>query len=114
MPTTGFVVEDKTAAVAFSSDTGPTQRFWEIVNATRNLKAVITETSFPNEMQDLANVSGHLTPAALAQELKKLKKDVPMYLYGFKPKHLRRIRQQVRELNRRRLHFLTQGKTYKF
>ncbi|HEY7508829.1 MAG TPA: 3',5'-cyclic-nucleotide phosphodiesterase [Vicinamibacteria bacterium] len=114
VPTTGFIVEDKKAAVAFSSDTGPTQRFWEVVNATKNLKAVITETSFPNEMQDLANVSGHLTPAALAQELKKLRQDVPVYLYGFKPKHLRRIRQQVRELGRRRLHFLAQGKTYKF
>jgi ribonuclease BN (tRNA processing enzyme) len=114
VPTTGFIVADKKAAVAFSSDTGPTQRFWEVVNATPNLKAVITETSFPNEMQDLANVSGHLTPAGLAQELKKLKVDVPVYLYGFKPKHLKRIRQQVRELGRKRLHLLTQGKTYKF
>jgi cAMP phosphodiesterase len=114
VPTTGFIVEDKKAAVAFSSDTGPTQRFWELVNATSNLKAVITETSFPNEMQDLANVSGHLTPAGLAHELKKLKKDVPVYLYGFKPKHLKRIRQQVRELGRKRLRLLIQGKTYKF
>jgi cAMP phosphodiesterase len=114
VPTTGFIVEDKKGAVAFSSDTGPTERFWELVNATSNLKAVITETSFPNEMQDLANVSGHLTPAALKQELRKLKKDVPVYLYGFKPKHLKRIRQQVRELERPRLHLLTQGKTYKF
>ena len=114
VPTTGFIVEDKKAAVAFSSDTGPTERFWEVVNATPNLKAVITETSFPNEMQDLANVSGHLTPAGLAHELKKLKVEVPVYLYGFKPKHLKRIRQQVRELGRKRLHLLSQGKTYKF
>ena len=84
------------------------------MNATQNLKAVITETSFPNEMQDLANVSGHLTPAGLQHELKKLKKDVPVYLYGFKPKHLKRIRQQVRDLSRKRLHLLVQGKTYKF
>lgn len=114
VPTTGFIVEDKNAAFAFSSDTGPTQRFWDLVNSTSNLKAVITETSFPNEMQDLANVSGHLTPAALAHELKKLESDVPVYLYGFKPKHLKRIRQQVRELGRKNLRLLIQGKTYKF
>ena len=72
VPTTGFVVEDKTGAVAYSSDTAPTERFWEIVNETRNLKAVIVETSFPNELQDLANVSGHLTPQTLDRELRKL------------------------------------------
>ena len=31
VPTTGFIVEDKKARIAFSSDTGPTHRFWEIV-----------------------------------------------------------------------------------
>jgi ribonuclease BN (tRNA processing enzyme) len=114
VPTTGFVVEDKTGTVAYSSDTAPTDRFWEVVNKTDNLKAVIVETSFPNELQDLANVSGHLTPQTLDTELKKLKHDVPVYLYGAKPRHLAKIRAQVRALKRRRLAFLVQGKTYKF
>jgi len=114
VPTTGFILEDKKGAIAFSSDTGPTERFWEIVNTVDRLKAVITETSFPNELQDLANVSGHLTPATLGPELDKLKKKVPVYLYGFKPKHLAKIKAQVRALKRRDLHMLVQGKTYNF
>jgi cAMP phosphodiesterase len=114
VPTTGFIVEDKKGAIAFSSDTGPTERFWEVVNGLKNLKAIITETSFPNELQDLANISGHLTPATLDLELKKLKKDAPVYLYGGKPKHLDKIRRQVSALGRRRLHMLKQGKTYLF
>jgi cAMP phosphodiesterase len=114
VPTTGFIVEDKKGAIAFSSDTGPTERFWELTNGLKNLKAVITETSFPNELQDLANISGHLTPATLDLELRKLKKDVPVFLYGGKPKHLDKIRRQVAALGRRRLHLLTQGKTYLF
>ena len=114
VPTTGFIVEDKTGAVAYSSDTAPTGRFWELVNKTRGLKAVITETSFPNELQDLANVSGHMTPQTLDLELKKLKRDVPVYIYGCKPRHLALIRKQVRALKRRRLFFLTQGRTYRF
>ncbi len=114
VPTTGFMVEDKTSAVAYSSDTAPTNRFWEVVNQTRKLKAVIVETSFPNELQDLANVSGHLTPQTLDRELRKLKRDVPVYLYHPKPRHLARTRAQVRALKRRRLTFLTQGKTYRF
>jgi ribonuclease BN (tRNA processing enzyme) len=114
VPTTGFVVEDRTGAIVYSSDTGPTERLWEITNRVRNLKAVIVETSFPNELQDLANVSGHLTPQTLDLELKKLKRDVPVYLYGFKPRHLARIRRQVRALGRRRVRLLVQGKTYRF
>lgn len=114
VPTTGFIIEDKGGSVAYSSDTAPTDRFWQLVNKTKNLKAVITETSFPNELQDLANVSGHLTPQTLDMELRKLKRDVPVYLYGAKPRHLARIRAQVRALKRKRLYFLTQGKTYRF
>ena len=114
VPTTGFIVEDKKSCLAFSSDTGPTHRFWEIVNGVKNLKAIITETSFPNEFQDLADVSGHLTPSTLDVELEKLEKDVPVYLYGGKPKHLKAIKQQVKALKRKKLTFLEQGKTYRF
>lgn len=114
VPTTGFIVEDKTGSVAYSSDTAPTDRFWELVNKTKNLKAVVTETSFPNELQDLANVSGHLTPQTLHMELAKLERDVPVYLYGCKPRHLVTIHKQVRALKRKKVSFLTQGKTYRF
>jgi 3',5'-cyclic-nucleotide phosphodiesterase len=114
VPTTGFLVDDGRGVLAFSSDTGPTARFWELVNATERVKVVITETSFPNELQDLARASGHLTPQTLDVELEKLQRDVPVYLYGFKPKHARTIRRQIRALKRRNLHFLEQGATYRF
>ena len=114
VPTTGFIVEDKQGAIAFSSDTGPTDRFWELVNTVKHLRAVITETSFPNEFQDLANISGHLTPNTLEPELRKLEREVPVYLYGFKPKHMETIRRQIKAIKRKNLKLLVQGKTYKF
>ncbi len=112
VPTTGFLVDDGKSVLAFSSDTGPTERFWEVVNHTRRLKAVITEASFPNDLQELANASGHLTPQTLHRELEKLKRDVPVYIYGFKPKHLRKILAQLRALKRANLQPLEQGRTY--
>jgi cAMP phosphodiesterase len=114
VPTTGFILEDASGAIAFSSDTGPTERFWAMVNTVKKLKAVITETSFPNELQDLANVSGHLTPNTLDRELEKLEHDVPVFLYGGKPKHLASLEKQVGALGRRNLSFFQQGKTYTF
>jgi cAMP phosphodiesterase len=114
VPTTGFILEDKKGAIAFSSDTGPTERFWQLVNGIKRLKAVITETSFPNELQELATISGHMTPKTLDVELRKLKVKVPVYLYGGKPKHLTLIKRQIRALKRSNLHMLVQGRTYNF
>jgi cAMP phosphodiesterase len=75
---------------------------------------VITETSFPNELQDLANISGHLTPQTLEAELQKLERDVPVYLYGGKPKYLATIKRQLKALKHKGLKLMVQGKTYTF
>jgi cAMP phosphodiesterase len=112
VPTTGFIVEDARAALAFSSDTGPTQRFWELANATEKLRAVVTEVSFPNEHQRLADVSGHLTPRTLLLELKKLTRDVRVYLYGRKPRFAEVIARQLRRFPDQRARLLVQGRTY--
>ena len=112
VPTTGFIVEDRRVALAFTSDTGPTQRIWEAANATRRLAAVITEVSFPNELQRLADVSGHLTPQTLARELLKLKRDVPVYLYGRKPRFAATIARQLKRRRDARVQLLVQGRTY--
>ncbi len=112
VPTTGFIVDDGGGSLAFSSDTGPTERFWEAANATRNLKAVITEASFPNGEQSLARISGHLTPALLGRELEKLKRDVPVYVYGPKPRYVARISKELADLKRKRLSLFVQGRTY--
>ena len=112
VPTTGFIVDDGAGSLAFSSDTGPTQRFWDVVNATKNLKAVITESSFPNSEEALARISGHLTPALLGKELDKLKRDVPVYIYGAKPRFVPRIKKELGALKRKNVVMFVQGRTY--
>jgi cAMP phosphodiesterase len=114
VPSAGFLLEDRHGAVAYSGDTGPTKRFWEILHSVDRLRAVIVETSFPNERHDLAHISGHLTPAALEGELAKLERDVPIYIYGAKPNHVARIRQQLRALKQPRIKLLVSGRTYRF
>jgi len=84
-------------AVAYSGDTGPTERLWQVLNATPDLRAMLMEVSFPNARQKLATVSGHHTPQTLAKELLKLerRREVPMFLYHIKPTFEREV---VREL----------------
>jgi ribonuclease BN (tRNA processing enzyme) len=95
VPTTGLLLRQDGRSLLFTSDTGPTDRIWEVANATSDLVAVITECSFPNRLQAVADVSLHLTPSSLAKELTKLKTRVPVYLYHFKPPYVKELRAEL-------------------
>jgi ribonuclease BN (tRNA processing enzyme) len=95
VPTTGLLFRQGSSSVIFTSDTGPTTRIWEIANATEDLAALITEVSFPNRMQDVADVSLHLTPQSLKEELSKLDREVPIYIYHFKPAYVEELREEL-------------------
>lgn len=66
-----FVIEDDHGALAYSGDTGPTNRLWEVLNQQRDLRALLMEVSFPNREGHLARVSGHHTPSSMANDLAK-------------------------------------------
>lgn len=114
IPTHGFLIEQDGAAVLWSSDTGPTGRLWEIANRTPNLKALCIEVSFDNALQEVADVSLHLTPRTLEAELRKLKRRVPILLHHLKPPCIERIREEVRRLGNPDIQFLEQGREYRF
>jgi ribonuclease BN (tRNA processing enzyme) len=114
VPTFGFLIEHDGAKLLWSSDTGPTQRLWEIANRTENLRGVWVDTSFDNSMQQIADVSGHLTPQSLAGELRKLERKLPVLLHHLKPPCIARIHEEVRAMKNPDLGFVEQGKTYTF
>jgi len=114
VPTHGFLIEADGAAVLWSSDTGPTNRFWEIANRTANLRAICIDTSFDNSLQQVADLSLHLTPHTLEIELRKLQRRVPILLHHLKPTCVERIHEEVRLLQNPDLEFLEQGKVYEF
>ena len=65
-------------------------------------------------LQEIADVSFHLTPQTLEVELRKLEKKVPLLLHHLKPACVERIKKEVKELRNPDLEFLEQGKEYKF
>lgn len=85
VPTFGLLVQNETAAVVFTSDTYTTDEIWSAAKEIENLKAVFVDVSFPNEMAELAQASKHLTPELLADELKKLDREVEVYAVHIKP-----------------------------
>jgi cAMP phosphodiesterase len=111
----GFVLSDGRSTIAISGDTGPTQAFWSRVNAERRLRALLVEMSFPNALQKLADLSGHLTPNTLAGELSKVKRNgVPVYLYHLKPAFTAELRRDLRKLGLAGVRILEMGDEFRF
>lgn len=102
----GFVVDDGAVAVLFTCDTGPTDRIWEVGGQIKNLKAIFTEVSFPDELQAVANVSYHHTPATIRLELSKMPKHVPVILTHFKPNYKNQIITQLQGVGDGRIKLL--------
>lgn len=95
-----FTVRGRGGTLAYSGDTGPTDRLWEVLNETEDLKALLMEVSFPNDQARLARVSGHHTPETLARDLKKLarRKELPTLLYHIKPSFQRTVERECARL----------------
>lgn len=115
VPTTGFLLRQGSSSIIFTSDTGPTERVWQVANETPDLKALITECSFPNRLQAVADVSLHLTPKTLAHELGKLKREVEVLIYHLKPPYLDELRAELLATKLPcEVKELTQDQTYRF
>lgn len=109
VPTYGYVLADASGAIVFSGDTGPTEELWRVARATPSLKALFVECSFPSDLQRIADVSCHLTPATLHAEMKKFPPDVPVFLYHMKPPALDRLSAEIAALREPRLRILADG-----
>ncbi len=95
VPTVGLLLRQGGRSLLFTSDTGPTERVWEVANATEDLAAVIVECSFPDRLRDVAEISLHLTPAMLADELAKLSRRAEVLVYHFKPPYVDELRREL-------------------
>lgn len=114
IPTFGFLIEQNGAAILWSSDTGPTIKLWEVANFTQDLAAICLETSFQNSLQQVADISQHLTPNTMRRELEKLERDVPVYLHHMKPPSVDCIRSEVAAMGLPNVQFLEQDGCYEF
>ena len=96
-------------SIAYTGDTGPTDRFWKKVEKYR-VEHLIAESSFPNRLEQLARKTGHLTPSLLDAEIRKMKKPPKhIYLMHAKPQYFPEIDHEVRGLTRNSIRYLRQG-----
>lgn len=106
----GYIIKCDSGHVVYTGDTGPTQQIWKVCNSLENLLALFIECSFPNGLQELATLSGHLTPQTMASELEKLKEtDYPIFVFHMKPQYLQTIEEEIEALGDERISILAQG-----
>jgi cAMP phosphodiesterase len=111
----GYIIDDGKSAILFTVDTASTERIWEVAKSVKNLKAIVTEVSFPNSLSKVAMASDHHTPATLKLELEKMPKDIPVILTHLKPNFRDELFAEIIALKEPRLKLLeSDGEVFNF
>ena len=95
VPTLGYTVQNSGGVFAVSGDTKTNETLWPVLNACDDLRVLVIEVSFPNEMAQLANDAGHYCPNTLVKDLQRLDHEPQIWLTGMKPGEEDRILEQV-------------------
>jgi ribonuclease BN (tRNA processing enzyme) len=95
VPSLGYTVQNSGGAFAVSGDTKTNETLWPVLNACDDLRLLIVEVSFPDEMERLATESGHYCPRTLTRDLLRLRHSPQIWLTGMKPGEEAVILQQV-------------------
>lgn len=115
VPAVGYLVKGSTGSILYTGDTGPTEKIWKVASSVKDLKAIIAEVSFPNRLQPIADLSGHLTPQGLQKEIAKAGNlSSALYATHLKPQFLEEISQELHSPRGKKIQILEQGKTYQF
>jgi len=106
----GYVLWEDGGAknLAYTGDTGPCDAWWRFCDALPfPLRHLITEASFPSDMEALATASKHLTPRLLHAELAKLHANPEVHIYHMKAPFAAQIEDELeRELAGHSYHLL--------
>src|SRR3954451_23944336 len=97
VPAVGYHLDSGAASLVFTGDTGQNDALWRVVNRISNLKFLIIETAFSNKERQLAEVSRHLCPQTLAEELAKLERNAEIYVTHLKPGEIELTMQEIEE-----------------
>lgn len=112
VPGVGFGVETPQGLWIYSGDTGPNPELWKLLSGQKIAQLVI-ETAFGNEEAHLADISGHLSPQTLAEELAQLAGEVNVYITHPKPGEVPAVLSQIRALDsRHRIEPLREGQRF--
>ena len=95
VPAVGFAVDD--GRWVYSGDTGPNPALWQRLR-TMTVTHLVIETAFSDEERALAEISRHLCPTALGQELAQLAGSVDVRITHIKPGEMDAVMAEIGRL----------------
>jgi ribonuclease BN (tRNA processing enzyme) len=112
VPAVGYTIKDsKNRTLLYTGDTGLTSAIWK---TPEKVNTAIIEVSFPNAMVALAEKTGHLTPAMLTTELRKMKTEPEKILITHpKPQYINQIRKEISQIRQWNIKLLKDGEIYR-
>ena len=97
VPAIGYTVQNSGGVFAVSGDTKSNETLWPVLNDCDDLRALVIEVSFPNELEELAAKAGHYCPNTMTRDLQRLDHEPEIWVTGMKPGEEERILSQVIE-----------------
>lgn len=97
VPAVGYQVDSGHGSLVFTGDTTVNDEFWQVVNAIPRLRYLIIETAFSNSERRLAELSKHLCPSMLADELQKLQSRPELFITHLKPGQVELTMREIAE-----------------
>lgn len=97
VPAVGYQLDSGRGSLVFTGDTTTNDSLWVVVNKIENLRHVIIETAFNNRERQLAELSKHLCPSMLAEELAKLERSADIHVTHLKPGEIELTMQEIEE-----------------
>jgi ribonuclease BN (tRNA processing enzyme) len=94
VPACGFAVATASGWWVYTGDTGPNPDLWAALRG-RPLAQLIIEAAFSDDERSLAEVSRHLCPSLLIEELSHLDGDTPVAITHVKPGEMAAVMGQV-------------------
>ncbi len=93
VPAVGYLIATGDTSLFFTGDTGGVGSLWAKIGPVQTL---IIEVSFPDEMVELARLTGHLTPCLLAAELATMpQRPSRLLISHLKPQYRQEICRQL-------------------
>lgn len=104
----GYLCKKNGDSILFSGDTYKNPKLWERINSDTSIKALIIDVSFPNQYAHVSEISKHMSPIHLKDELTLLKRhDCQIYIYHIKPIYQEIITRELVEIGIDKTHILS-------
>ncbi|MFM8980461.1 MAG: MBL fold metallo-hydrolase [Planctomycetia bacterium] len=111
VPCQGYLVRRDGHSVLVLGDTTTTDEAWRLADRQPDLRAIVVECSFTDDLLDLARKSKHMTPRLLLADLAKLRTRTRVLVTHLKPGYEDGIEAALRAGGDPRIEFLRPGQS---